>query len=224
MHSRVLLGLFCSVAAVTAAPTVTVSNGTCKYNLLSKLFLFSPSHVELTHGQDAGVNLPALSQDVFWGVPFANQARFEQATPLNETWEGTRNATEPGLTCSGYGTNPRENWPIGEDCLNLNVVRPQDTSPGSDLPVLVWIYGGGWRQGSNRDPEFNTSFMVQTSVEIGHPIIAVSINYRLSAFGWIASTEVAGNGALNIGLYDQRQALRWINENIRAFGGDPNKV
>lgn len=143
---------------------------------------------------------------------------------MNTTWEGTHNATEPGLACAGYGTNPREGWPIGEDCLNLNVVRPEGAYPGLDLPVLVWIYGGGWRQGSNRDPEFNTSYMVQTSVEIGHSIIVVSINYRLSAFGYIASRQVAGNGALNIGLYDQRQALRWIHENIQSFGGNPNRV
>ena len=171
-----------------------------------------------------GVHLPDLSQDVFWGIPFAQQSRFEQATPTNETWKGTRNATEPGLTCAGYGTNPRENWPIGEDCLNLNVVRPQGTTNTSQLPVLVWMYGGGYRQGSNRDPEFNTSFLVQTSMAIKQPIIVVSINYRLSAFGFIASQQVAGNGALNIGLFDQRMSFRWIQENIRGFGGDPNRV
>ena len=157
-------------------------------------------------------------------MPFAQQSRFEQATPLNETWQGSRDATEPGLTCAGYGTNPRENWPVGEDCLNLNVVRPQGLSNSSNLPVLVWMYGGGFRQGSNRDPEFNTSFMVQTSMEIGRPVIVVSINYRLSAFGFIASQEAAGSGALNIGLQDQRQAMRWVRENIRGFGGNPNNV
>ena len=90
--------------------------------------------------------------------------------------------------------------------------------------MLVWFYGGGYRQGSIRDPEFNTSFMVQTSIEIDLPIIVVSINYRLSAFGFIASQEAAGNGALNIGLRDQRMGLRWVQENIDSFGGDPNRV
>ncbi|KAG8624937.1 hypothetical protein KVT40_006688 [Elsinoe batatas] len=176
------------------------------------------------NGTYSGLNLPSLAQDIFLGIPFAQQRRFEQATPFNETWNGTRDATEPGLTCAGFGTNPREGWPIGEGCLNLNVVRPEGAFDGLDLPVLVWMYGGGYRQGSNRDPEFNTSFLVQTSVETGHPIIAVSINYRLSAYGFIASQEAAGNGALNIGLQDQRQALRWIKEIIRGFGGVPNRV
>ncbi|KAK5170342.1 uncharacterized protein LTR77_004929 [Saxophila tyrrhenica] len=187
--------------AATAAPTASTLNGTYR-----------------------GIKLPDLSQDVFWGVPFAQSRRFEQAAPLNSTWSHARDATTPGITCSGYGTNPREGWEIGEDCLNLNVVRPQGAHPGQDLPVLLWMYGGGYRQGSNRDPEFNTSFMVQTSMEIDQPIIVVSINYRLSAFGFLASEEVAGNGAMNIGLQDQRQALRWIQENIHGFGGDPGQV
>lgn len=66
--------------------------------------------------------------------------------------------------------------------------------------------------------------MVQTSMQIDHPVIVVSINYRLSVFGFFGSRQVAGHGALNIGLQDQRQALRWIQENIQGFGGDPNRV
>lgn len=173
---------------------------------------------------DIGLNLPALDQDLFLGIPFANQQRFEQSTPLNETWSGTRDATEFGLVCAGYGTNPRENWPIGEDCLNLNVVRPAGAHEGLDLPVLIWIYGGGYRQGATRDPEFNTSFMVQTSVQIGKPVIVVSINYRLSALGFLASRQLQGYGALNIGLHDQRRGFAWVSENIRGFGGDPDCV
>ncbi|KAK5739901.1 hypothetical protein LTR17_004997 [Elasticomyces elasticus] len=191
----------CTIAVAHTVPTARTLNGT--YD---------------------GTSVPSLSQDIFLGIPFAQQRRFEQAIPLDVTWSGSRNATEPGLTCAGYGTNPRENWPIGENCLNLDVVRPQGAYEGLDLPVLLWMYGGGFRQGSNRDPEFNTSYMVQTSMQTGHPLIVVSINYRLSAFGFIASQEAAGNGALNIGLQDQRQALRWIQENIRGFGGDRSRV
>jgi carboxylesterase type B len=89
---------------------------------------------------------------------------------------------------------------------------------------MVWIYGGGFRQGSNRDPEFNTSFMVETSLQIGHPVIVVSINYRLSGFGFLWSQELNETGATNLGLRDQWKALEWIQENIRGFGGDPGKV
>lgn len=65
---------------------------------------------------------------------------------------------------------------------------------------------------------------MQNSVEIGRPIIGVSINYRLSAFGFLTSKQVTGSGQTNIGLRDQRQALRWVNENIAAFGGDKSRV
>src|SRR4051794_16156998 len=126
---------------------------------------------------DSGISVPHLSQEIFLGIPFAHALRLELAESLNSTWKDTRSATEFSLTCVGFGTNPRENWELGEDCLNLNIVRPIGTQPGDKLPVLFWIYGDGFRQGAIRDPEFNTSFMVQTSVEIGIPTVVVSINY-----------------------------------------------
>lgn len=102
------------------------------------------------------------------------------------------------MTCAGFGTNNWIGWPV-EDCLNLNVVRPEGIDCGAKLPVLVWIYGGGFAQGSNRDPEFITSFLLQTSIEIGHPVI-VSINYRLNGFGFLASYEVQAEDVTNLGL------------------------
>lgn len=89
---------------------------------------------------------------------------------------------------------------------------------------MVWFYGGGFRQGSINDREFNTSYMVETSVQIGKPVIIVSINYRLSAFGFLSSKEVQSQGATNLGIRDQWKALEWINENIEGFGGDPKQV
>lgn len=103
-------------------------------------------------------------------------------------------------------------------------MRPLGARPGDRLPILVWIYGGGFRQGAIRDPEFNTSFMVQTSVQIGLPVIAVSLNYRLSGFGFLNSKEVQADGVSNLGLRDVWKGLEWIKENIEGFGGDPKKV
>ena len=185
------------------------------------MFLIFSCHHSCT---DVGQTLPQLSQEIFLGIPFASAPRLELAQSLNSTWKGTRSATEFGLTCAGFGTNPRENWPVGENCLNLNVVRPQGTHPNDDLPILVWIYGGGFRQGAIRDPEFNTSFMVQTSIEIGRPVIVVSLNYRLSGFGFLNSKEVQADGVSNLALRDLWKGLEWIKENIKGFGGDPMKV
>ena len=73
--------------------------------------------------------------------------------------------------------------------------------------------------GGAPDQRYNLSFIVQNSVSIGTPMIGVSIGYRLSAWGFLASSEVAGSGNTNMGLRDQRLALHWIQENIAAFGG-----
>ena len=78
--------------------------------------------------------------------------------------------------------------------------------------------------GGSRDLRYNLSFIVENSVNIGKPIIGVSIGYRLSAWGFLQSQEVSGAGQTNIGLRDQRLALHWIQENIGAFGGDCDKV
>jgi cholinesterase len=82
----------------------------------------------------------------------------------------------------------------------------------------------GFVAGGTADPRYNMSYMVQNSVDIGKPIITVAINYRTMGFGLLASKEIVAADAANIALYDQRLALRWIHENIAAFGGDPSKV
>lgn len=92
------------------------------------------------------------------------------------------------------------------------------------LPVAVWIHGGGYYQGGGVDRRYNMSFIVEHAVDIGHPIIAVGINYRLSAWGFLNSREVFDGGDSNMGSRDQRLSLHWLQENIAAFGGDPDKV
>jgi carboxylesterase type B len=127
------------------------------------------------------------------------------------------------LKCYGYGSD-QWNYPVSEDCLYLNVVRPAGYE-NETLPVAFWIHGGGFNQGGGVDQRYNTSFMVQNSVSIGKPIVAVNINYRLSAWGFLSgSEELKETGALNLGLRDQRLALQWVQENIASFGGDPTQV
>ncbi|KAL1907287.1 hypothetical protein Sste5344_006919 [Sporothrix stenoceras] len=121
-------------------------------------------------------------------------------------------------TDSGLG------YEVSEDCLYLNVVRPAGIDATAELPVAVWIHGGGLRMGGSADKRYNLTFIVENSVEQGTPIIGVSINYRLSAFGFLAGQQVRDAGLTNIGFRDQRLALHWIQENIAAFGGAPDKV
>jgi len=115
-------------------------------------------------------------------------------------------------------------YEMSEDCLYINVVRPAGTDPAAQLPVAVWIHGGGLTMGGSADRRYNLSFIVQNSVELGTPIIAVSFNYRMAAFGFLSGPEVQAAGATNLGFRDQRLALWWIKENIAGFGGSPDKV
>ncbi|KAH8591288.1 Alpha/Beta hydrolase protein [Bisporella sp. PMI_857] len=183
--------------------------------------------VRTLNGTYSGIYSLEYNQDFFLGIPYAQpplgDLRFRQAQPLNTSWTETKTATEYSPECIGYGS---DQWVLGnkisEDCLTLNVVRPSDAT--GSLPVAVWIHGGGLRQGGNADPRYNLSRIIQQSVYSGSPIIAVSINYRLSGWGFLFGKEIAAAGAANIGIRDQRLALHWVQENIAAFGGNPAKV
>ncbi|OQV05819.1 hypothetical protein CLAIMM_10489 [Cladophialophora immunda] len=185
--------------------------------------------IKVKNGSYYGVYQPTYDQDLFLGMPFAQpplgDLRFNLPKSLNTTWTASRNATQYGYECYGYGS---DQWVLGnivsEDCLTLNVVRPSGVAPDAKLPVGVWIHGGGFTEGGSRDPRYNLSFIVQQSVEMKQPIIGVSFNYRLQAFGFMYGTEVLKAGVANLGFRDQRLALHWIQENIAPFGGDPTKV
>ncbi|KAF4217602.1 hypothetical protein CNMCM8980_003546 [Aspergillus fumigatiaffinis] len=110
----------------------------------------------------------------------------------------------------------------GEDCLTLNIARPSGTTPDSKLPVLVWIYGGGFEFGATAT--YDGTSLVTSSVNLGMPIIFVAMNYRVGGFGFMPGKEILADGAANLGLLDQRLALQWVADNIAAFGGDPDKV
>ncbi|KAH8817000.1 Alpha/Beta hydrolase protein [Xylogone sp. PMI_703] len=111
---------------------------------------------------------------------------------------------------------------VGEDCLTLNIQRPSFATAQSKLPVLVWLYAGGFEQGSTQQADF--AHAVRESLQLEHPIIVVQMNWRVSAFGFLAGKELQEDGSTNLGLRDQRLALQWIADNIEAFGGDPSKV
>lgn len=112
------------------------------------------------------------------------------------------------------------NTPISEDCLYLNIWSPHvNTSlPQALAPVMVWIYGGGFTSGTSSLPMYNGQFLSKSE-----NVVVVSMNYRLGAFGFLVLPDhnsIRGNA----GLLDQQLALRWVAENIAAFGGDPSKV
>ncbi|KAJ5293648.1 hypothetical protein N7508_008469, partial [Penicillium antarcticum] len=183
--------------------------------------------VRVRNGTYTGVHSSTYNQDFFLGMPYAQQPvgslRFTIPHSLNTSWKDARNAKEYSDICVGYGTDSIW-YPQSEACLTLNVIRGSSVNKNSKLPVGVWIHGGGFYQGSGSDERYNMSAIVENSYSIGKPFIAVTLNYRLSAWGFISSSQVSGSGNTNLGLRDQRLALQWVQENIGAFGGDPEKV
>ncbi|KAK4447432.1 Alpha/Beta hydrolase protein [Podospora aff. communis PSN243] len=111
---------------------------------------------------------------------------------------------------------------ISEDCLTVNVIRPAGTKAGDKLPVLFWIFGGGFELGWTS--MYDGGPLVAAAASMGKPYVFVAVNYRVGGFGFLPGKEVLRDGAANLGLLDQRMGLEWVADNIAAFGGDPDKV
>ncbi|KAM3155664.1 hypothetical protein ABEW05_003805 [Botrytis cinerea] len=180
--------------------------------------------VTVTNGSYIGKYVPEWQQDQFLGIPYAipplGDLRFARPKSLNTSFTGYRDATHYGHSCYQYGTK----FNLSEDCLTLNVIRPAGTTPDSNLPVLIWIFGGGFYTGATADPQYNLSGITHVGQQTGQPIITVSMDYRLGVWGFLQTPQVLAEGSSNAGLLDQRLALRWIKENIASFGGNPEKI
>ncbi|KAH8556307.1 Alpha/Beta hydrolase protein [Umbelopsis sp. PMI_123] len=179
-------------------------------------------------GTYVGKYLSSFNQDVFLGMPYAQPPigplRFKNPEPYNQSWEGDRLAMDYGYSCYEWSkSSASHKITYNEDCLTINVIRPSGYTNGS-LPVGLWIYGGSFQMGSSALDTYNLSYPLQQSVNVQTPIIAVSVNYRIGPLGFFTSSEMQQAGDLNVGLKDLVLALRWIQDNISAFGGDPTKV
>ena len=158
--------------------------------------------------------------DEFLGIPYAappvGALRWQPPRPA-APWHGVRQAASYAQHC------PQPSSPFGaagasEDCLYLNVFAPAGTRT-SNLPVMVWVHGGSLRTGESDD--YNPAGLVRDGV------VVVTINYRLGALGFLADAALAsrpGGPSGNYGLMDQQAALRWVQRNIRGFGGNPGDV
>ena len=173
--------------------------------------------VETKYGTVEGVVQNGCTHSVFKGIPFAKPPVGERRMAAPEApdgWDGIRK-------CDTFAPAPVQGFRPGErvietseDCLYLNVFTPAE-NVDEKLPVMVWIFGGGFQGGSASNPEFDGKAIND------HGVILVTINYRCGALGFFANSKI---GSLNLGLLDQQAALKWVQENIRAFGGDPENV
>lgn len=162
----------------------------------------------------------------FKGIPFAappiGDLRWKEPQPV-KSWSGEKKADTFGPSCMQdaifarmFGAPPA----MGEDCLYLNVWTPAKT-PADKLPVMVWIYGGGFAGGMTSIPAYDGTHFAKKGV------VLVSVAYRLGAFGFLAHPELSaesGTGSGNYGLQDMIAGLQWVKANIAKFGGDPGRV
>jgi len=171
--------------------------------------------------------------NIFKGIPFAappvGALRWKAPQPV-QPWKGTRQCDTFSASPMQAAPVPFSMWseeflirkePISEDCLYLNIWT-SSTSSNKKLPVLVWIYGGGFVSGGTNVPIYDGEAMAKKG------IVFVSINYRVGIFGFFAHPELTKesgyNASGNYGILDQIAALKWVQKNITAFGGDPNNV
>jgi len=186
------------------------------------------SQVRIADGTLEGVISADNKVRTFKGIPYAappvGPLRWKAPEPV-QSWTGVRKAVDYGPRCMQGRIYSdmifHDNGP-SENCLSLNLWMPAPASAGSRLPVMVWIYGGGFAAGASSEPRQDGGNLSKQGV------VVVSMNYRLGIFGFFSHPELTKesghNASGNYGLLDQVAALQWVQKNIAAFGGDPNNV
>ena len=186
--------------------------------------------VRIDSGLLAGAGEVRAGIRAWLGVPFAappvGELRWRAPAPVAE-WDGVRRAdrfaaqcVQPARAADSVYAEFAGVQAMSEDCLYLNVWAPAQ-APDAALPVMVWIHGGAFQQGSGANPVFVRGDLPR------HGVVLVTINYRLGPFGFMAHpglSEEAQGASGNYGLQDMAAALRWVQRNIAAFGGDPARV
>lgn len=181
------------------------------------------------NGKIKGIAAKVLNKDILiaLGIPYAKppikELRFRKPEPI-ESWTEVRDASRFGPQCIQF--KPNRTWTpwisgddyMSEDCLYLNIWAPLESSVSQSLkPVMVWIHGGAFFSGSSDLSTYDGRILAAYG-----DVVVVSINYRLGAFGFLNMGTESAPG--NQGLHDQVMALRWIQTNIKNFGGDPRLV
>jgi len=185
-------------------------------------------------GQVQGVDTEVKGVTVYRGIPFAappiGENRWKAPQPV-VPWEGVKICDtfgHPPFQAAHYPGGYTTEWgygaeaPYSEDCLYLNVWTKASGKPEKKLPVAIWIFGGGMREGWGSEPEFDGKYWADKDV------VLVSFNYRVGPFGFFAhpllSAEDPEHATGNWGTLDQIEAIKWVKKNIAQFGGDPDNI
>ncbi len=200
---------------------------------MARKFVCSPDYpiAAMADGKVKGFELDGILN--FRGIQYARARRFHSAEPV-ETWEGVKDATSYGPVAPPYGDcaygssvpqgeilMSHRYWPQSENCQNLNVwTKTLDKT--AKKPVMVWLHGGGFSDGSALEME---SYDGAALCEHGD-VVVVSVNHRLHLLGYLDLSAFGGQyrNSVNAGITDLVETLKWIRRNITAFGGDPDNV
>lgn len=199
--------VFRSVSTVLAAVSATGALMACRSGHEP-----APLTVRVDSGSVRGIVKGKSRQ--FLGIPYAEPptgARRWTLPRKPRPWSGVRKAGQPGKDCAQGSPGPKN--PSSEDCLYVNVTAPREHHGA--LPVMVWLHGGGFTQGSGKDYD-------AVRLATKGKAVVVTVNYRLGIFGYLGLPGLAGSG--DFGFADQIAALRWARRNASAFGGDPRNV
>jgi para-nitrobenzyl esterase len=195
--------------------------------------IYGQTIVKTAHGKIEGTTNTDQSVRIFKGIPFAappvGDLRWKIPQPV-KNWKGVKNCTEFSASPIQNKPQPFYCWseefiaqpePLSEDCLYLNIWTSAKSKKAKQ-PVFVWIYGGGLSSGSANCAIYDGEEMAKKG------IVYVSINYRVGVLGFMAhpelSAESGNNSSGNYGFFDQMEALKWVQKNIAAFGGNPANV
>ncbi len=197
------------------------------FSALAQTNFYMAVQTKVEHGLIEGNYDIRTGMQYYLGIPFAKppvgQLRWKAPQPL-APWNGVKMTKKFGpRAVQGFvfGDMKFRSEGLSEDCLYLNVWSPAKRTD-KNLPVLVYFYGGGFVAGDGSEPRYDGESMAKKG------IVVVTVNYRLNIFGFFAHPELSAEAPYkasgNYGLLDQAAALKWVQKNIAAFGGDPKKV
>lgn len=182
--------------------------------------------VETTKGKLRGYFFDGVH--IFQGIRYARAKRFMMPEPV-KAWEGVKDAVSYGMICpvlnepmpTGEVMTPHRFWPSSEHCQYLNVWSKK-LDKDAKMPVIFWIHGGGYAGGSSIEQECYDGFNMAKMDDV----VFVSVNHRLNAFGFLDVSDFGEEykNSYNVGMADLVEALKWVRDNIAAFGGDPENV
>ncbi|XP_063506060.1 bile salt-activated lipase isoform X2 [Pongo pygmaeus] len=200
-------------------PLTTCHLATCLCSQLGAVY----TEGGFVEGVNKKLGLLGDSVDIFKGIPFAAPTKALENPQPHPGWQGTLKAKNFKKRCL-QATITQDSTYGAEDCLYLNIWVPQGRKQVSqDLPIMIWIYGGGFVMGSGHGANFLNNYLYDgEEIATRGNVIVVTFNYRVGPLGFLSTGDANLPG--NYGLRDQHMAIAWVKRNIAAFGGDPNNI